>query len=442
MSAIILIPAAVCLGALFLWPPARVFRDIVLPILLLLPLFYQWKVKMLPPVDFADAALLPLGLGLALRSMSRWHLSSIDLAVLLFALSTCAADRLHGQSTASTFELFAAVSLVLVPYMAGKLLIEQDNARAATLKRLVLLIFTAGLLGGYEAPARNNLFRMAFGRFFFPDNVVAWGTQLRGGLGRITGPYADAELAGMMFLIGALLAAFLGKHYKWDGRLRVAPGWPVRKSALIALSIVFALFLTQSRGPELGLLFAAPIAWIGRSRHVLRTALLVTLLMTVGGFIAYQSLARYAATRTPTSDEQETAQYRAVLLQQYLPMAEHSGAWGLGPHFPVIGKYKSVDNEYLFVALTSGYIGLGSLLAVIAGTLYNLVFACIYNPEKMDRAFAFTLLGIFVGLLVTIATVYLDFQPLIFFFLLAGWAQALRVRHTKQPQPAFQQVYT
>jgi hypothetical protein len=441
MSAIILIPALVCVGALFLWPPARVFRDVVLPVLLLLPLFYQWKVKMLPPVDFAAAVLLPLGMGLALRSMSRWRFSLVDLAIFLFAVSTCAADRLRGESTASVFELFAAVTMVVVPYMAGKLLIEQDHARVATLKRVVVLIFAAGLLGDYEAAARNNLFRMLLGRFF-PDDVVAWGTQLRGGLGRITGPYADAELAGMMFLIGALLAAFLAKQYQWGGRFRTAPAWPVRKCELVAASIVFSLLLTQSRGPELGLLFAAPIAFIGRSHRVLRTALLVTLLMSVVGFIAYQGLAHYAATKTPTSEEQETAQYRAVLLQQYLPMAEHSGAWGLGPHFPVIGKYKSVDNEYLFVAITDGYVGLGSLLAVIGGTLYHLVFACIYNPEPVDRAFAFTLLGIFVGLLVTIATVYLDFQPLIFFFLLAGWAQAVRVRHAKQPQPAFQQVYT
>jgi hypothetical protein len=200
--------------------------------------------------------------------------------------------------------------------------------------------------------------------------------------------------------------------------------------------------MTQSRGPELGLIFAIPIAFIGRSRRVLRTALIVVLCMMVGGAVAYEGLAKYASTKAPTSEQQETAAYRAVLFESYLPRAEHSGPWGLGPHFPTIGKYKSVDNEYLFVALTDGYIGLTSFLLLCFGTVGSLVAAALYNPEKLDRAFAFTLLGIFLGLCVTIATVYLGFQPLIFFFLIIGWAQAVRVRRAPQPHAVFQQVYT
>jgi hypothetical protein len=123
-------------------------------------------------------------------------------------------------------------------------------------------------------------------------------------------------------------------------------------------------------------------------------------------------------------------------------MAEHSGPFGLGPHFPVIGKYQSVDNEYLFVALTDGYIGLGSFLILCAGTVYNLVMAAAYNPQRLDRAFAFTLLGLFFGILVCIATVYLGLQPLIFFFMTVGWAQSLRVRPVPQPHAVFEQVYT
>jgi hypothetical protein len=68
--------------------------------------------------------------------------------------------------------------------------------------------------------------------------------------------------------------------------------------------------------------------------------------------------------------------------------------------------------------------------------------AAAYNPEKLDRAFSFTLLGLFMGILVCIATVYLGFQPLIFFFMTIGWAQAVRIRPAPQPHPVFQQVYT
>jgi hypothetical protein len=441
MSIIILIPGVVCILALLFRSPAWVFRYVVLPSILLLPLYYEWKVALLPPLDFADAVLLPLGIAMAIRSMPRWRFSILDLFLVLFALSQAAGDRILGQSTASVFEFFDSLSKVVVPYMVGKLLIEQDNARSATLKQIVTLIFAASLVGMYEFRGLNNPWRMVFGPFF-KGELIPWATQLRGGSGRISVSFAQAEVAGMMIVYATLLAIFLGKHYHWGERFRSMPALSLRKSSIVILLLVLALFMTQSRGPELALVCAIPIAFIVRSRHVLRTAILVVLLMVAAGGVAYESLVKYAATNAPTSEEQETAAYRAVMIKNYLPMAEHSGPWGLGPHFPVIGKYQSVDNEYLFVALTDGYIGLGSFLILSGGTLYNLVMAAAYNPQKLDRAFAFTLLGLFVGILVCLATVYLGFQPFIFFFMTVGWAQTVRVRPAPQPFAVFEQVYT
>jgi hypothetical protein len=441
MTIIILIPGIVCAFALFFRSPAWVLRYVVLPSILLLPLYYEWKIALLPPVDFADAVLLPLGIAMGIRSMSRWRFSILDLFLILFALSQCAGDRLLGQSTASVFELFDSICKVVVPYMAGKLLIEQDNTRSATIKQIVTLILAASLVGMYEFRGLNNPWRMLFGPFF-KDEEIPWATQLRGGFGRISASFAQAEVAGMMIVYAILLAVFLGNYYHWGERFRAMPALRLRKSSLVILLLLLALYMTQSRGPELALVCAIPIALIGRSRRVLRTAVLVVLLMIVSGGIAYESLVKYAATNAPTSEEQETAAYRAVMLKDYLPMAERSGPWGLGPHFPTIGKYKSVDNEYLFVALTDGYIGLGSFLILSAGTLYNLVMAAAYNPQKLDRAFAFSLLGLSIGILACIGTVYLGFQPLIFFFMTVGWAQSVRVRPAPQPHAVFQQVYT
>ena len=77
-----------------------------------------------------------------------------------------------------------------------------------------------------------------------------------------------------------------------------------------------------------------------------------------------------------------------------------------------------------------GWVGLAVVLRCCAlGALWNhLVIAVIYNPTKRDRYFAFSLLGIFIGLLVTIFTVFLGNQPYELFFLLLGWSQAVRVR--------------
>jgi hypothetical protein len=184
---------------------------------------------------------------------------------------------------------------------------------------------------------------------------------------------------------------------------------------------------------------------IGRTRHLLRNSVLVAVLLLLGGGAAYEALSSFAAAaarRAPTSDEQETAAYRLVLLDLYLPMAEHGGPWGAGPGFNTVGKYTSIDNEYLLVWLTRGYIGLASFLLVAGGTLYHLGYAIVHNRQRIDRSLGFTLLGIFLGLLLTISTVFLAMQSLIFFFLIAGWAQALRVYPVGNRQPVFQKVYT
>jgi cytochrome c biogenesis protein CcdA len=102
----------------------------------------------------------------------------------------------------------------------------------------------------------------------------------------------------------------------------------------------------------------------------------------------------------------------------------------------------SIDNEYLFVALTQGWVGFLSLCLLALAAMYHLTMAAIFNPRKNDRVFAFSLLGIMVGLLVTIYTVFLGNQPYELFFLLVGWSQAVRVRVAERPAFAFAQVYT
>jgi len=463
-SLVILLPGLVCGVALCFLAPARVFRNIVLPVVLLCPLYFNWKIKMLPPVDFGAAVIYPLGFAMLLRCMSRWRFSLVDLWVVLFAVSSCVADLTQGQTTNAGFELFGAIAGIVIPYMAGKLLIEQDNGREPFVARSVGLLSFAAILSAYEWHWKNNLFRLAFTPFF-QDEIIPWHTQLRGGHGRISGPYAQGELAGMMFLIAVVLCVYLASpvgqakrpiferptSHLWPQKQRSEMGHPrfwgtsgLWRTVAAGILLV-SLYLTQSRGPELGVIVGLPIAWIGRTRHLLRNSVLVAVLLMLGGGVAYEALSSFAAAaalRAPTADEQETAAYRLVLLELYLPMAEHGGPWGAGPGFKTVGKYTSIDNEYLLVWLSRGYVGLASFLLIAGGTLYRLACAIVRKPLPIDRSLGFTLLGIFLGLLFTIATVFLGMQPLIFFFLIVGWAQALGVYPAGIQQPVFEQVYT
>ena len=442
LSIIILVPALASIVMLFLWSPARVFRTITLAILMICPAFYVWKIKLLPPVHFTDAVLWPLGITMFLRVMARWRFSLIDLWVGLFVLSSSAIYLLKGQTTNSIFELLYAFSQALIPYMAGKLLIEQDGGRLPFIKNLLMLSLFVAMVGSVEWEWRVNPFESAFNPLF-GGAMPGFGTQIRGGHGRVSAAFFSGELAGTVWIMALLLGVFAARYYGWGMRqLQMIP-W--RRSTFFSGMMLIALYLTQSRGPELGLVFGAPVAWVGQTRRIARNALLVALIMFTAGPIAFKVLTDYAAAgakNAPTSDEQETAAYRIIMLDLYLPSAEHGGLFGQGKEFPKVGKYISIDNEYLLVWLVQGYVGLGSFLLVSLGTIVILVQTARSNILREDRALAFTLLGIFLAILVDVATVYLGLQPEVFFFLIAGWAQAIRVRPITRTQPVFDRIYT
>ena len=139
---------------------------------------------------------------------------------------------------------------------------------------------------------------------------------------------------------------------------------------------------------------------------------------------------------------QQNAQYRQQLLDNYLPVAKAGGAWGWGQDFPRAPGQGSIDNEYLFVALTQGWVGLLAFALICGESLYYFLYGAFFNPTRRDRYFAYSLAGVMFGLIVTIFTVFLGNQPYELFFLLAGWSQAVRVKRVARPELAFEQVYT
>ena len=440
MPIVILIPFFLCLAALFRDSVQKAFLNIYLPVFMLFPIYYYWKVASLPPIDLSEAVLLPIGMGILLREMPRWRLSTMDLWVGLFIFTSYYSDYLHDHNVASIFDLFACLCVAVIPYTAGKVLIEQHGARIATVKRIVFLLFVASLIGTYEYRMGSNPYTLVWARFF-PGESFAWKTQIRWGWGRVSGPYGQSELAGMMLFFGLVLTLWLTYNKLWEPKFSRAKWLPLSKSTIIVWTIGLVLLMTQARGPWIGSIIAVPIALIGRTRRVLRATVILGLLGTIGGGLMYVGLQHYISGPT-TSSEQEDAQYRQHLLDNYKPIAAAGGPWGYGQDFPRVPGQGSIDNEYLFVALTQGWVGLLAFVLLAGQTLVKMIAAAIYSSTKRDRYFAFSLLGVFLGLLITIFTVYLGNQPYELFFLLAGWAQALRPKREALPMPVFQQVYT
>lgn len=440
MEIIVLIPTVICLLLYFRLPVYKVFLNLYIPLFALFPLYYYWKVAALPPIDVGDAVLLPLGLGILLKETRSWRLTTSDLWIALFAFSAYFGDHLAGRQTASVFDLFQVICTAVVPYMAGKVLIEQHDARVATVKRLVFCLFIASIVSMYEYRMQYNPFTLLWARFF-PSEVFAWKTQLRWGFGRVSGPFGQSELAGIILMFAIVLACWLAWSRVWEPKFTHARWLPLRKSTIITATLVIALFMTQARGPWLGALLAVPIAFIGRSKRVGRTAVVTLLLVAVLGSAAYVGFQHYLSGPTDSA-EQQTAQYRQQLLTNYLPIAEHGGAWGWGTEFPQVPGQGSVDNQYLLVALVQGYVGLFAFCLLALETLIRMGWAASFASTRKDRYFAFSLLGGFAGLLFTIYTVFLGNQPYQLFFLLAGWAQALPTREARQAALSFEHVYS
>lgn len=91
---------------------------------------------------------------------------------------------------------------------------------------------------------------------------------------------------------------------------------------------------TQARGPWLGFLISIPIAYVGRTKRVIRNGLITMAILLPLLAIGYVGFKHYASVATPSSAEQETAQYRNALLTNYIPVAIKGGAWGWGSKFP------------------------------------------------------------------------------------------------------------
>jgi hypothetical protein len=364
----------------------------------------------------------------------------MDLLLAVFIFSSCYADYLADRHTAFIFNLFSTLVTALIPYMIGKLLIEQHRARIATVKRIVLLLAINCVISAYEYKMGQNPFSLVFRRFF-PGETFAWKTQIRWGFGRVAGPFGQSELAGIILIFGLVLALWAGYYHVWEPRFRHFRRWPLSKSTTYVSLIALTLLMTQARGPWIGAIVAVPIAFIGRSRRVLRTAIITVLCLALGGALIYVGLNRYTSGPT-TSEEQETAQYRQQLLTNYIPIAKEGGAWGWGHIFPRAAGQGSIDNEFLFVALVQGWVGLLAFCLIAVESMVHMAASAILAQEKSDRYFAWSMLGIFLGLLVTSFTVFLGLQTFQLFFLLAGWSQALPTRPKVVKQITFESVYT
>jgi O-antigen ligase len=453
MELIILLPAVACWVALAKGPIRKALLDVYLPVVLLLPQYYSLRFPHLPPLSFADAAILPLGAALWVREMRRWRFDWMDLWVVLFAVSAGLSEGLSTDLANGTWrrllavnsppvvgniangglELFEGICTMVLPYMLGKLLVEQQGAqgqpaRKRVLRRMVVLLTVVAGISVFDFLTGRSIWQRVF-RHIFPDQPVAWPVQMRWGFGRIAGPYAHAILAGMIFLMGLIYCLWLRRFAPKWGTRKIFSGLPLTVRSLVLWGIVAGLLMTQSRGPWVGVGLSLVLALLVWKLPLGKATLAFALVLVLFSTLAYYYGKRYTDVDLDhaSSEEQRNAVYRRDLLRTFVPLIEQRKAFGWGiTTLPTMKGQKSVDNEYLFIAAAQGLTGLGLFLAILLGSMLRLYLLARRPLGMEDKALVFAHLTVLMGLTTALTTVYLGEQALILFFFIVGWIHAMK----------------
>jgi hypothetical protein len=395
------------------------------------PTSFYARIQHLPTLSCEDVALLALGIGMVLKDIRRWRFSRMDCWMAMFVVAISWCEHLPWGNNGALLALEGTILECVVPYMLGKLLLEQPGMREKTVRRLITLVAVASVLAMPEFFLKVNLYAHFWGHFF-PGQWQF--TQYRRGFGRLGGPYGGGETAGMVLLMTLILAC-------WIKGVRRRERHPLKYGMLIIVSLLVAILMTQSRGPWLGLIVGLFVASIGRARRPVRRAVLVFGLLLFVGLPSYSIYTNYLRTaKAEIGSETQTAQYRQVMLDNYVPIAKLGGAWGWGNLHPVVQGQFSIDNEFLLVWITAGYIGLTGLILIFLESIISLGLLGMKARSFQDRYFTFSLLGIVIGMAVCLYTVWLADTCYLLFFMIVGWSQSVCLAGPSDLRPGIETV--
>jgi O-antigen ligase len=334
-----------------------------------------------------------------------------------------------------------------LPYICGKALIEQTGLRVAFARRFVFLLFVVALISVYEFRMGDNPYLPVFERFF-PGQDPAWFTQMRWGLGRIAGPYGHAILMGCILSTALILCVWLSRCRLWERNFKVLGQVYFTKQQILIGMLLFGMAMTLSRGPWLGglcglILAAAGVGpnWRRAFKRNLLAVILIGIGIYVGGRIYLSTLPQPGEFSTAgmssaeASEVEQSTAYRAVLFDKYVDIVMQRPVLGWGrANWPQVHGMSSIDNNYLFVALNTGIVGVGlffMLFVVICSRLVWSAFSADQH-EPAERLFCFSLLGIIVSIGVTTASVFMGSQLYPIFFLFLGWSEACTVQQLER----------
>jgi O-Antigen ligase len=424
--------------------------DVFLPVLLLVPAVYWFRMPHLPAFPCVDAVLVPLAIAALITRSHNWRFKRADLWVVCFVLASGYTDYINIGLSGALLNFPNLACDTFFAYFVGKLLIEEGGFREQFAQRITVLLAATGFISIIEFVGKVDIYTQVARLVFFSHPYQA--EQMRSGFLRVKGPFAGAEQAGIVFMMGFFIALWFWYANKARPNLRERKYFGLKRSTLLVCGISLGLYMTLSRGPWLGALAGFSIARIGLVKNRRIAIVLALVLAAVGGVYSQVKTNQYSelVLNDKTTETEMSAHYRTQLYTVYEPVAERGGLFGWsGSTYPRDRVYDSIDNEYLFLWVANGKVGITLFILIMAEAALAIVWAVRRSRHPVDTCFYYCLGGSLAGLMLVLSTVYLYAQGYVLFFLFIGWSQSLRqqrreveaVPQGSEPRFAFRRVF-
>lgn len=420
----------------------RAYLDVYLPAIILLPDYFSTKIiPGVPPLNFNQAAMLPCALLFFMFNDRKWKWSFVDFLVTGYVASIIYSEYINIDYKEAQNLGFILITTVWLPYVLTKGIVEPMGLREEFAKRITLLFAICTATLTYETRMGRPLIRIPLDPFFPGQGY--WVTTFRWGLARAAGPYGHSIVSGMMFVVAYRIARWVEWAGYWKEKVpyisqRVP--FPLSKARFFTLVTAAGLILTLVRGPWMGAIAAAGLIFICRSKNrgayiTIAIALFIVVGIPAGiSFYQYVSVGRENALTVA----QESAAYRWELITEYGEIAGERLYWGWGRNlWPEVPGMPSIDNNFLLLALNHGTVALG----FFNFAQFWLMFHLIRLGVKKDRndpiaILAFSLAGIIIAMIVSLATVGLLSNIIQLFFMVLGWCDGLvKTKGVPVPKP-------
>lgn len=432
MDKIILLFMLASIALLMNREPKEVFIWFFLPVLTMMPVYYQTKiVPGIPEVSFWSAVLLPIAfVWIASKHAEGYRFAVLDLLILLHLVLVFSGEWHNTTYKEAQKVFYNDLTIRLLPFIMVRALFMDGDSR---IKMFKVLVVCAGIVAAFQLIE----FRLWFNIFDEPlrkiwPSSVAWGGGMRrGGFKRASGPFGHPICAGYFYAMFVPLAVWLWKNDYFQ----------VKKYArlLVLLGVVGGI-TSISRAPIAGILIGFVIIWYGWNENKMIATMVLACLLSVAAIVVAPKIISYINVdrATAETEDQRNAAYRAELMDNYNEVIAEKPLLGWGRFgVPVVKGQDSIDNEYLVITLQSGKLSLYAyLLCIVWITVRIALFAMFSDPRSQEGRLAWCLLAGLIAAAFTQVTVYSGTQTVQFFYILMAFSEGLlQVRTFDQTAP-------